>query len=47
VAGIAGTIQATECVKLAAGIDGGLANTLLSFDAGSMEFKRLKVRMDN
>jgi molybdopterin/thiamine biosynthesis adenylyltransferase len=47
VAGIAGTIQATECVKLAAGIDGGLANTLLSFDSRSMEFKRLKVRMDN
>jgi molybdopterin/thiamine biosynthesis adenylyltransferase len=44
VAGIAGTIQATECVKLAAGMDGGLTNTLLSFDARSMEFKRLRVR---
>jgi len=44
VAGIAGTIQATECVKLAAGIDGALSNTLFSFDARSMEFKRLRVR---
>jgi adenylyltransferase/sulfurtransferase len=44
VAGIAGTIQATECVKLAARIDGTLMNTLLSFDARTMEFKRLRVR---
>lgn len=44
VAGIAGTIQATECVKLAVGIDGVLINTLLSFDARSMEFKRMRVR---
>jgi len=47
VAGIAGTIQATECVKLAVGIDGVLADTLLSFDTRTMEFNRLRVRKYN
>jgi adenylyltransferase/sulfurtransferase len=44
VAGIAGSIQATECVKIAVGMPGILTNMLLSFDARTMEFRKLKVR---
>lgn len=44
VAGIAGSIQATECIKLAAGLPDLLTDTLLTFDAFTTEYKKLKIR---
>jgi len=41
VAGMLGTIQATECIKYLAGIGNLLTNTLLTFDARTMQFQRL------
>jgi adenylyltransferase/sulfurtransferase len=44
--GLLGTIQATEALKLAAGIGEPLVGRLLLVDALSMQFRTLKVRRD-
>jgi molybdopterin/thiamine biosynthesis adenylyltransferase/rhodanese-related sulfurtransferase len=44
--GLLGTIQATEAIKLLAGIEGGLGGRLLLVDALAMEFSSLKLRRD-
>jgi len=41
IAGMLGTIQATECIKYLTGIGELLTNTLLSFDARTMQFMRI------
>lgn len=46
VAGIIGAIQATETLKLLAGLDGGLDGRLLLIDAVDMEFRRMNLRED-
>jgi adenylyltransferase/sulfurtransferase len=43
VAGILGTIQATEALKYITGIGTLLTDTLLSFNAKSMEFRKIKL----
>jgi len=43
VAGILGTIQATEALKYLAGVGGLLENTLLTFDAKTFEFRKVKL----
>lgn len=43
IAGILGTIQATEVLKMILGIGEPLYNTILSFDALSMEFRKIHV----
>ena len=40
IAGMLGTIQATECIKYLAGVGGLLTNALLTFDALSMQWNR-------
>lgn len=42
VAGILGTLQATECIKVLAGVGQPLTNTLLTFDALTMQWQRLE-----
>jgi len=44
--GVIGTIQATETIKLLAGIGEPLIGRLLLFDALRMEFRRLKLKKD-
>ena len=44
IAGILGTIQATEAVKYVLGIGDLLAGTLLTFDALSMDFHKIKLK---
>src|SRR5213595_3831768 len=44
--GVVGTIQATEAIKLLAGIGEPLIGRLLLFDALRMEFRRLKLKKD-
>ncbi|MBA3014102.1 MAG: HesA/MoeB/ThiF family protein [Proteobacteria bacterium] len=44
VAGMLGTIQATEALKFITGTGTLLTNTLLSFNAKSMEFRKVKLR---
>ncbi len=44
--GIIGLIQATEILKLAAGIGRSLLNRLLLFDALEMRFREIKIRRD-
>ena len=41
IAGMLGTVQATECIKYLAGVGQPLTNTLLTFDALSMQWQRL------
>lgn len=43
-AGVIGTIQATEALKLALGLGNSLAGYLLIYDAIGMEFTKLKIR---
>ncbi len=47
IAGILGTMQATECLKYLAGIDKLLTNTLLTFGAITMEWNRFDFQQDN
>jgi adenylyltransferase/sulfurtransferase len=42
IAGILGTLQATECVKYIAGIGQLLTNAILTFDAKTMQWQRLE-----
>jgi molybdopterin/thiamine biosynthesis adenylyltransferase len=44
VAGVIGSIQATECIKYITGVGSLLINRLLLFDAKSMTFTTLKVK---
>ncbi len=44
VAGVIGTIQATETIKYLLGIGENLINTLLTFDALNMEFRKVKFK---
>lgn len=44
VAGILGTIQATEAIKVIAGFGEPLYNKLLSFDANSMNFRNIHIK---
>jgi len=44
IAGILGTIQATEALKYVLGIGDLLANSLLTFDAMTMDFQRLRLK---
>lgn len=46
VVGIIGSIQATEAIKLLAGIGNPLAGRLLTLDAASMEFREIRLRRD-
>lgn len=47
VAGILGSIQATEVLKVIVGINGTLKNRLLTFDAKSMQFRTIDLKRDN
>lgn len=44
IAGMLGTIQATEALKYILGIGELLSDTLLSFDAKTMDFRKVKLR---
>lgn len=44
IAGMLGTIQATETLKIITGIGDPLYNQLLSFDSKSMEFRKIKLK---
>jgi molybdopterin-synthase adenylyltransferase len=44
VAGILGTIQAVEALKFITGIPGLLTDTLLSFNARTLDFRKVKLR---
>ena len=44
--GVIGTIQATEAIKLLAGIGETLAGRLMLYDALTMRFRELKLRRD-
>ena len=46
VAGIAGTIQAAEAIKIAAGVPSGLRRRLMLIDARSMQVRTVRVRRD-
>lgn len=46
VAGITGSIQATEVLKLIVGINETLKNRLLTFDSKSMRFRTINVKKD-
>lgn len=46
VAGMLGTIQATEVLKFILGVGRPLTDTLLTFEALDMDFRRLKTRRD-
>jgi len=43
-AGVIGTIQATEALKIVLGIGDPLTDRLLTFDAQQMEFREIKIR---
>jgi len=43
-AGVIGTIQATEALKLVLGIGEPLTNRLMTFDAQKMEFREIKIK---
>lgn len=43
-AGVIGTIQATEALKLILGIGAPLTNRLMTFDAQKMEFREIKLK---
>ena len=47
IAGILGTLQATECIKCLTGVGQPLVNTLLSFDALSMQWQRIAFVKDD
>lgn len=47
VAGMLGTIQATEAIKVMAGVGRPLTNALLTFDALSMQWNRFDYRRDS
>jgi len=44
VAGILGTVQATECLKYLTGVGQLLTNTLLTFDALTMQWHRFEIK---
>jgi molybdopterin-synthase adenylyltransferase len=44
VAGVLGTIQSTEAIKYLTGIGGNLKNTLMTFDAKKMEFRKIVLK---
>ena len=44
--GLVGLIQATECIKLVAGIGDSLAGRLLLFDALGMQFRSVRIQRD-
>lgn len=46
VVGIIGSIQATEAIKLLAGLGTSLAGRLLTLDAATMEFREVRLRRD-
>jgi len=46
VAGIIGSIQATEAIKVLLGMEGILLNRLLLLDAATMEWRTIKMRKD-
>lgn len=46
-AGIIGTIQATEALKLVLGIGRPLTDRLLDFDARKTQFREIKVRRNS
>lgn len=46
VVGIIGSIQATEAIKLLAGIGSSLTGRLLTLDASTMEFREIRLRKD-
>lgn len=46
VAGIVGTIQATEVLKLIVGIENTLRNKLLTVDAKTMSFRSVNIKVD-
>lgn len=46
VAGIIGSIQATEAIKVLLGMEGVLLNRLLLLDAASMEWRTIKMKKD-
>lgn len=46
VVGIIGSIQATETIKLLAGLGTSLAGRLLTLDASTMEFREIRLRQD-
>lgn len=46
VAGIIGSIQATEAIKVLLGMDGILLNRLLLLDAATMEWRTIKMKKD-
>ncbi len=47
IAGILGTIQATECIKYLAGVGELLTNTMLTFDALTMQWQRFNFTQRN
>ena len=47
IAGILGTLQATECIKYLAGVGKLLTNALLTFDALTMQWSRLDFPKDS
>ena len=44
VAGILGSIQATEALKFITGVGSLLSGTLLSFDARTLQFRKVKLK---
>jgi adenylyltransferase/sulfurtransferase len=46
VVGIIGSIQATEAIKLLAGLGTNLSGRLLTLDASTMEFREIRLRQD-
>ena len=46
VVGIIGSIQATEAIKVLAGLGTSLAGRLLTLDASTMEFREIRLRRD-
>ena len=46
IAGMLGTVQATECIKYLTGVGDLLTDTLLSFDALSMQWNRIDIKRD-
>lgn len=47
IAGMLGTIQATEALKFAAGIGNLLKDSLLTFDALEMNFRKIKIKKNS
>ena len=47
IAGMLGTIQAAEALKFIIGIDGLLTDQLLTFDAKTMDFRKIKLRKNS